>query len=149
MTALSKAAGARIVAAARDWLGTPYHHGASVKGVGCDCLGLVRGIWRETCGPEPEHAGPYTASWYETSVSEKLLRAADRHFIQVGDLSAAPGQILIFRLRSGMAAKHMAIMSTLESMIHAQEGAPVSEVHMSSWWRRRIAGVYAFPDGTR
>jgi NlpC/P60 family putative phage cell wall peptidase len=36
-----------IVAAARSWFGTPYHHQASVKGVGSDCLGLIRGIWRE------------------------------------------------------------------------------------------------------
>lgn len=36
-----------VIAAARSWLGTPYHHQASRKGVGCDCLGLIRGIWRE------------------------------------------------------------------------------------------------------
>lgn len=33
-----------IVAAARQWLGTPYRHQASVRGVGCDCLGLIRGV---------------------------------------------------------------------------------------------------------
>ena len=45
---------ARIVRAARGWLGTPYHDQASVKGVGCDCLGLIRGVWREVVGPEPK-----------------------------------------------------------------------------------------------
>lgn len=35
-----------IVAETRDWIGTPYRHQASLKGVGCDCLGLVRGVWR-------------------------------------------------------------------------------------------------------
>jgi NlpC/P60 family putative phage cell wall peptidase len=35
-----------IVAETRAWLGTPYRHQASLKGVGCDCLGLVRGVWR-------------------------------------------------------------------------------------------------------
>jgi hypothetical protein len=39
-----------IIAAARSWLGTPYAHQASLKGVGCDCLGLVRGVWREVQG---------------------------------------------------------------------------------------------------
>ena len=47
-----------IVAAARGWLGTPYHPQASVKGVGCDCLGLIFGLWRELCGPEPEKMPP-------------------------------------------------------------------------------------------
>ena len=40
----------RVVAAARGWLGTPYHEQASVQGVGCDCLGLARGVWREVVG---------------------------------------------------------------------------------------------------
>ena len=41
-----------VVAVARRWLGTPYHDQASVPGVGCDCLGLARGVWREVVGPE-------------------------------------------------------------------------------------------------
>jgi len=39
-----------IVAEARRWIGTPYRHQASLIGVGCDCLGLVRGIWRAVVG---------------------------------------------------------------------------------------------------
>ncbi|MFD0934795.1 peptidase P60, partial [Methylobacterium trifolii] len=38
--------GADVVAQARLWLGTPYRHQASLAGVGCDCLGLLRGVWR-------------------------------------------------------------------------------------------------------
>ena len=49
-----------IVAAARAWIGTPYQHQASLIHVGCDCLGLVRGVRREVNGPEPEEAPPYT-----------------------------------------------------------------------------------------
>ena len=36
-----------IVAEAHRWIGTPYRHQASLRGVGCDCLGLLRGVWRE------------------------------------------------------------------------------------------------------
>ena len=43
----------RVIAAARSWLGTPYHDQAILRGVGCDCLGLARGVWREVVGPEP------------------------------------------------------------------------------------------------
>jgi len=35
-----------IIAEARSWIGTPYHHQAALKGVGYDCLGFVRGVWR-------------------------------------------------------------------------------------------------------
>ncbi|MGA8997361.1 MAG: peptidase P60, partial [Pseudolabrys sp.] len=39
-----------IVAETRRWIGTPYRHQASLIGVGCDCLGLVRGVWRAVVG---------------------------------------------------------------------------------------------------
>jgi NlpC/P60 family putative phage cell wall peptidase len=44
----------RVLDIARDWLDTPYQHQASVRGAGCDCLGLIRGIWRTLYGAEPE-----------------------------------------------------------------------------------------------
>ena len=62
----------RIVALARDWLGTPYHHQASLRGVGTDCVGLVRGIWRELYGTEAEAAPAYTRDWAEGSGRETM-----------------------------------------------------------------------------
>ena len=47
----------RIVRLARSWIGTPYHHQASVRGVGTDCIGLVRGVWRATA-PAPIPSSP-------------------------------------------------------------------------------------------
>ena len=44
----------QILTAAKDWIGTPYLHQASVKHHGCDCLGFIRGLWRDTIGAEPE-----------------------------------------------------------------------------------------------
>ena len=39
-----------IIAEARSWLGTPWHHQASLKGVGCDCIGFVRGVAKPFVG---------------------------------------------------------------------------------------------------
>ncbi len=64
-----------IITAARAWAGTPYHHQASVKGVGCDCLGLIRGLWRELLGDEPEAMPAYTRDWGDVTGSEPLLAA--------------------------------------------------------------------------
>ncbi|MDX3810210.1 MAG: peptidase P60, partial [Bosea sp. (in: a-proteobacteria)] len=72
-----------IVAAAREWLGTPYHHQASLRGVGCDCLGLVRGLWREFHGQEPEALPPYSPNWAESLGQETLALAALRHLTPV------------------------------------------------------------------
>ena len=52
-----------VIAVARSWLGTPYHDQASLRGVGCDCLGLARGVWRQVVGPEPFLIPAYSRDW--------------------------------------------------------------------------------------
>ena len=63
------------LAEARTWLATPYRHQASVKGWGCDCLGLVRGVWRQLYGAEPESVPPYRPDWAEVGAAETLRGA--------------------------------------------------------------------------
>ena len=136
----------RIIALARDWLGTPYHHQASLRGVGTDCVGLVRGIYRELYGADAEPALPaYTRDWAEGSGRETLLEAARRHLIEIAPFDAKPGDVLVFRWRRDTLAKHCAILSAPTAMIHALEGAPVSEVAFTPWWRRHLAGAFMFP----
>ncbi len=135
----------KIVSVARSWLGTPYHHQASVKGIGTDCLGLVRGVYREVYGEEAEIPPAYSPDWAEASGMETMLKAARRHLEKQSLASLSPGDVIIFRLRPSMVAKHAAIVSDPQKMIHAIEGAPVSEVVLSNWWLRHIAGVFSFP----
>lgn len=139
---------ATIVRAARGWIGTPYRHQASCKGAGCDCLGLIRGLWRELLGPEPAPLVPYTPDWAEASGKEALLEAAERYLVRVADGCWRPGDVLLFRIFRRAPAKHLAVVASPETMIHAQEGLPVAEVHLGPWWRRRIVGVFSFP-GTK
>lgn len=136
---------ALVVDAARAWIGTPYHHQASLRGVGTDCLGLVRGIWRDVYGVDAEQPPAYTRDWAEAASCETMLEAAARHLEAIAALDVEPGDVVIFRLRTGAVAKHAAIVATGTTMIHAMEGASVSEVPLSNWWRRRIAGAFRFP----
>lgn len=142
MTALSRD---MIVAEARTWLQTPYRHQASVRGVGADCLGLVRGVWRGVIGDEPQAAPPYTPDWAEAMGEETLLDAARRHLIEVAPGSAAIGDVLLFRMGLGSPAKHAAIVSGRDTIIHAYWGRSVCETRLVSWWRRRIAAAFQFP----
>ncbi|THF69878.1 MAG: peptidase, partial [Sulfitobacter sp. SK025] len=68
-----------IVRSARSWIGTPYVHQSATKGAGCDCLGLLRGIWREVVGAEPEMIPAYSKDWSEPQGEERLWQAASRH----------------------------------------------------------------------
>jgi NlpC/P60 family putative phage cell wall peptidase len=135
----------KIVELARGWIGTPYHHQASLKGVGTDCLGLVHGVFREIYGHKAETPPDYSPDWAEATGFEAMLKAAGRHLDKQSLERMMPGDVIVFRLRSGMVAKHAAIVSAPQKMIHAMEGVPVSEVSLSSWWWRHIAGVYSFP----
>ncbi|MCL4766433.1 MAG: C40 family peptidase [Hyphomicrobiaceae bacterium] len=139
---------ADVVRQARTWIGTPYHHQASLAGVGTDCVGLVRGVWRALYGREPAAPPPYTRDWAEASGRETLLDAAGRHLVEVNRADPQPGDVLVFRHRPSLPAKHAAILATAATMIHATEGAPVAEVAFAPWWRRRLAGVYSFPEIT-
>jgi NlpC/P60 family putative phage cell wall peptidase len=136
---------AMIVTVARGWIGTPYHHQASMPGVGADCLGLVRGVWREIYGSDAEAAPPYSRDWAEAGGEETMLAAAGRHLVAIEPAAALAGDVLIFRMRAGSVAKHAAIVSGDRTIIHAMEGAPACEVPLSRWWLRRIAGAFSFP----
>lgn len=136
---------ADIVALARGWLGTPYHHQAALKGVGCDCLGLIRGVWAEYYGQEPERPPAYSADWGEANSTETLLSAAGRHLIAIPIAHAAPGDVLVFRMRAGAIAKHAGIVSSPTTMIHAAQGRLVEETPLTAFWLRRRAAAFRFP----
>lgn len=139
----------QIVAEARAWIGTPYRHQASLRGVGCDCLGLVRGVWRALYKEEPEATPAYAPDWAEASGEEKLAAAARRHLIEIAPTDAEPGDVLLFRWRQHLPAKHAAILSAPDRMIHAYDGAAVAEVYFAPFWRRRLAFAFRLPADTR
>jgi NlpC/P60 family putative phage cell wall peptidase len=136
---------ADIVAEARAWIGTPYRHQASLKGIGCDCLGLVRGVWRAVVGEEPQPSPAYSRDWAEASGAETLAMAARAHLIEIDPAQFSPGDVLLFRYRERYPAKHAAIVSAPDMMIHAHDGADVAEVAIAPWWRRRLAYAFRFP----
>ncbi|MDP2357150.1 MAG: NlpC/P60 family protein [Beijerinckiaceae bacterium] len=135
-----------ILQAARLWLGTPYLHQASLRGAGCDCLGLVRGVWRDMYGAEPEETGAYTPDWAEATKQERLADAGFRHLTPVSVQAFAAGDVLLFRWRPNVPAKHCAIATSRETMIHAHDGASVCEIAITPFWKRRVAFAFAFPD---
>lgn len=135
-------AGEAVVRAARSWIGTPYVHRASVKGAGCDCLGLVLGVRRET-------GGPYDVSLpaYGREAEYPDLQAGfDAHFCRAAFAGEAAGQILLFAWRTGAAAGHCGIRSGPDHFIHCYGGRAVAETALTRWWQRRLIAQYVFPE---
>lgn len=143
------ARGKLVVTTARGWIGTPYLHQASVRGAGCDCLGLLRGIWREVIGTEPEAIPAYTRDWSEPQGDERLWRAAMRHLVAKPLDQPAPGDVLLFRMRPRAVAKHLGLQAHLgeaPSFIHSYSGHGVTESPLSAPWQKRVVARFAFPE---
>jgi NlpC/P60 family putative phage cell wall peptidase len=142
--------GTEIVELARAWIGTPYRHQASCRGAGTDCLGLLRGLWRELLGAEPEAVPAYTPDWSEPMRSEDLLAGAGRHMLRVAWDARRPGDALVLRMRDGSVAKHVGILARapegFETFIHAYSGHGVVESPLTPAWARRVAAVFRFPE---
>lgn len=147
----------RVVTEARRWIGTPYVHQASCRGAGCDCLGLIRGIWRQLYQHEPEQPPAYSMDWAEPQGEEQLWRAARRHLMAKPLAEAAIGDVLLFRMRAGTVAKHLGVQSQLSSeacagpfvgaaFIHAYSGHGVVESAQTRPWQRRIVARFTFPE---
>lgn len=133
-----------IVAEAMKWTGTPYHHQASVLGKGVDCLGLLRGVYRTFYGDEPEAAPPYSPSWGEADSRELLLNAAKKYLVTPTYEGWKLSDVLVFRVRNALSAKHCAIIVSDDKMIHAVSNRGVCVTGISEW-KKQVAGIFSFP----
>jgi cell wall-associated NlpC family hydrolase len=105
--------------AARGWLGTPFHWQASLKGVGCDCKGLVAGVARELGLPEADSLHARLAD-YGWRVPVDVLKAGLAATLQpVAD--PGPGDVLLF-LMAGR-PQHLGIHAG-DVVIHTYNGGP-------------------------
>lgn len=159
-----------IIEATRSWVGTPYHHQQSVKGVGCDCLGLLRGVYRELIGPEPVKMPNYSPGWDESAKLDVMLRLCGEHLREValsydekmgcdrdplvipGDasgrqefLSKLVGHVAVMRIKPRAVAKHCGIIVPDGRFVHAYNGHGVVEVELSDFWASKVVAVFAFP----
>lgn len=130
-----------LVAAAKSWIGTPYRHRAALCGVGCDCLGLIRGIWRDVSGEDVGPIPPYRADWRDLSAVEALEHLAGT-VLDVVD-AAEPGDVLLFRIGRAAVPRHCGLLIAPDRFVHAQEQLGVVEAGLAGWGKR-LAGVRRF-----
>lgn len=140
--------GADVVAEARRWIGTPYVHQASLCGVGADCLGLLRGVWRCLYGCEPGPIPAYTSDWSEPQRDERLWQALSVRMGSKAPDCEAQGDVILFRMRDRGVAKHLGIQTQFGAearFVHAYCGHGVVETVQTTPWQRRIVARFAFP----
>ena len=120
---MTKEASARaaVVAEARRWLGTPYHEGADIRGVGVDCGMLIVRVFVDLGLGPPFDPRPYPPDWMIHRDDEKYLRWLTETCREVE--APQPGDIAIFRF--GRCYGHGGIIAGAEprSIVHAYADA--------------------------
>ena len=141
-----------VLTEVRTWIGTPYQHQMSLKGVGCDCIGLVRGVWRAQHGSEPCTMPTYSPDWAEVGAQDRLIAGLSAHFEAVAVEAVRPGDVIAFRMKPDAVAKHVAILSTgvgvgdpAAKIIHAYWGHAVVESWLGPFWRKCAVAGFRFP----
>lgn len=124
-----------MIAAARDCLGTPFHHQGRAAHMGLDCIGLIVHAAR-AAGLDVQD----TTDYGRTPDSARLVKALAQHgFREAGKIM--PGDVLVFRFNRE--PQHAALAVSSDAMIHAY--APmgrVVEAGLGESWRRRLTGIY-------
>lgn len=135
-----------IVAEARRWVGTPWRHQASVKGVGCDCAGLVRGVALNLGLADLDEAHPEAERFlnYSRNPQPRKMLGALNHFMhRVRPDAMQAGDVLLMRFDRD--PQHLAILTDAGTIVHAASAyGAVAEHRLSSDWRARVTGVWRF-----
>lgn len=144
--------GAAVAAEARTWLGTRFHHQAHLKGVGCDCVGLVLGVGKALgifpadLTSRPEFA-PYVG-YSRMPSGGRLEQACARFAVQIPVSEIRPGDVVLFNFNG--APSHAAIVGDYPagglSIIHAYAVTrKVVESRFDEGWASRVAAAYRLP----
>ena len=135
-----------IIEQARTWIGTPYHHQARLKGIGCDCLGMVVGVADEL-GLKHE-SGVLLSSFDQTDYSrqpdgERLTRMLQSVLYEVPKEEAVPGDLVLFSIEGN--PQHVGLISDYEGLgvIHCYAPSrKVVEHRLDKKWQSRIVKVF-------
>lgn len=115
---------ARVVAAAREWIGTPYRHMADVKGAGCDCAMLLVRVYCDLGLVARFDPRPYARDWH-------LHRGEERYLTFLLERARAvaaplPGDVVLFRY--GRCFSHGGIVTIAEPLTIVHAFAPARRV---------------------
>jgi NlpC/P60 family putative phage cell wall peptidase len=142
---LSTEARAAVVAAARAWLGTPYHHAADVQGVGVDCAMILVRVFCDLGLVEPFDPRPYVKDWMLHRDDERYLGFLLARAREVE--TPEPGDVILFRVGRCFAHGGIVTAAAPLSLVHAFSPARCvveEEIARNPWLAERLRGAKFF-----
>ena len=122
MTDTDDIARQRVVAEARSWVGTPYHHNQRVKGGGVDCANLPAAVYAAANVISPIPAEEYSPQWHLHQSPERYLGRVLENATEF-DGPPGPGDFVLWKV--GRCYAHGAIVVEWPIIIHAVAGQGV------------------------
>lgn len=106
-----------VVAEARSWIGTPYHHGQAVKGVGVDCAQLLVTVFQMLRLVDVPRIEFYAEDWFLHERRERLVEILETCCVRT-EHPPRSGDVVTFRF--GRAISHAGIVTTWPYMVHSE-----------------------------
>ncbi len=137
-----------IVAEARSWIGTRFHHQARIKGVGVDCINLIIGVGmaldlgesKFNWDDHPEYHG-----YGKSPNGTLLIEGCERFMKRIDRRDAKPGDILIMKFVEE--PQHFVMVTEVDPtyIVHAYaQMRKVVEHRYDEAWRARTVAAYRF-----
>jgi cell wall-associated NlpC family hydrolase len=132
----------RFAQAVRGYIGTPWVHQGRRKGLGVDCVGVVMCATQEV-GIAMRDVANYPTQTNRTWMLDELRQQCvqvELHAMQVGDLLS---------FAWGANPWHIGVVTSVTPLkvVHAwRQVDRVVEMRLDNAWRRRICGVWRFPE---
>lgn len=137
----------RIASIAAEWIDTPFVHQQAAKGAGCDCGGLLRGVYAESFDvPLPPLPLAYKPDWFKNASAPSILCDwLDERAEQISKSDAQAGDVLVFKFSHYLPA-HSGILIEPERFVHCmtQRRVMVARWSLSNYWGMNVAFVYRF-----
>lgn len=134
-----------IVNEARQWIGCKWIHQACVRGVACDCVGLVRGVHEQLTGDAFVGDYDYPATWHLFKEDEKLCQECRKYLTEIPVAAAGAGDILLFGFRPRFPAHHLAILTGDGTIIHSyMDVGKVVETAYNEEWRNMARFAFRY-----
>lgn len=135
-----------IIDEARSWIGTKWQHQAGLKGIACDCVGLMRGTFGNVTGETYIEDVNYSATWHLFKKEEQLYNIVKQHTVEVTKEEMLPGDIILFGFGRGP-CHHCGILVTPTTFVHSwADIGKVVETRLDEFWTKHIRTVMRHPE---
>jgi NlpC/P60 family putative phage cell wall peptidase len=134
------------VAEARKWLDTPFKHQGCVRGAGCDCIGLIKGVGMALRLVDYDPSSAQAKAFANYSIMPNPRRMREGLATWLVQIPVAEATLAdIYFMAWGKEPQHVALI-TDKGIIHSYSRAgKVVEHGLDDLWRSRIIAAYRYP----